>query len=584
MTILTDEEIRAVIEKHALLNAYKYKGVAQTASVMSSIMSTEPNMRRFAKTLKPIVDDAVKKVNAMSIDEISAGMKRTGAACVATRKEEVEGLPPLPGMNGITTPVFRLAPYPSGPLHIGNARMVVLNDEYARMNNGKLILCFDDTIGAMQKDIESGEGKFVLPESYDMIREGLEWLGVKWHQEFYKSDRLPIYYEYAEEVIRMGMTYACNCDAETFRELKNAGKPCPHHDMPAGETFDIFENMVAGKYKEGEVVIRMKTGLDLPDPALREPVIMRISYANHPRVGKKYAVWPMLEFSWGIDDHLFKITHIIRGKDLVKEDFIERFIWKLFGWKPCTIIHFGILLFEGIKLSKTHARRAIESEEYSGWDDPRTWSLQSLARRGFDPLSLRRTLLSMKLSMNDISFPYEMLYCEDKKLVDKKSVSVSFIPDPVRIDVVEIPRERWDVKTAVNAFDKASGSRESTVAAVQGKISFYVPREVVGMLNTGQPIRLKDLFNAALRGDRIVFHSKNPADVKNGKNTVPWVDASRENSTDVHVFMPDGSVVNGKGESFITGLQENQVVYFDRFGFARIDDVSCDGVIAWFAH
>lgn len=583
MTNMTDSDLKAIAEKYALINAVKYNGVAQTASVMASIMGAEPQVRPLAKRIKSLVDDAVKVVNSMSMDDIKAAMSRTGARVLRARGEVMEeeyGLPPLPNVKG--TPVLRLAPYPSGPLHIGNARMVVINDEYAKANNGKLILCFDDTIGAMQKDIEAGEGKFVLPEAYDMIREGLEWLGVKWSQEFYKSDRLPIYYEYCEKVIKMGVAYACNCDSDIFRDLKNAGKPCPHHEMPINDTLTVFSKMLAGKYGEGEVVIRMKTGLNLPDPALREPVIMRISHANHPRVGKKYPVWPMLEFSWGIDDHLFGITHIIRGKDLIKEDFIERFVWDLFGWPQKTILHFGILLFEGIKLSKTHARQMIESGEYSGWDDPRTWTLQSLARRGFNPESLRKVLVSLKLSLNDIAFPYDVLYSENRKLIEKSVASLNFVQDPVKITVSGLPRQEWVSTSFMNPFNKASGYREVEVASSQGRKSFFVPRETIRMLEQG-PVRLKDLFNVTMENGDIVFHSESPSEMK-GKNVSLWVDASPEKSIDVSVFMADGSVITGKGEPLIAALQEGQPVYFERFGFARIDDISCAGVITWFTH
>ncbi|GAH67937.1 unnamed protein product [marine sediment metagenome] len=66
---------------------------------------------------------------------------------------------------------------------------------------------------------------------------------------------------------------------------------------------------------------------------------MRISEAEHPRVGTKYIVWPMLEFSWAIDDYLIGVTHILRGSDLIKEDHIEEFIWNHFKWKKAEFNH-----------------------------------------------------------------------------------------------------------------------------------------------------------------------------------------------------------------------------------------------------
>jgi len=584
MATLSQAEIRKIIERYALINAYKYDGKAQTSSVMSSIISTEPDMRPHAKNIKPIVDEIVNSVNSMSMESIKNAMEQKGAVCLHERGEAVEqaeGLPPLPGLEGNKRPVFRLAPYPSGPLHIGNARMVILNAEYARLTNGKIILCFDDTIGAMQKDIESEEGaKFVVPEAYDMIREGLEWLGVKWQQEFYKSERLPVYYQYCVKVIKMNMAYACNCDVETFRDLKNAGMSCPHHDMPPKETLEIFQGMLDGKYNEGEVVIRLKTGVDLKDPALREPVIMRISFAKHPRVGNDYIVWPLLEFSWGIDDHEFGITHIIRGKDLYKEDFIEEFLWNLFGWKKKTILHFGILMFEGIKLSKTRARQMIQSGEYLGWDDPRTWSMQSLARRGISPEAVRKSLLDLRLSLNDISFSYTQLYANNKQYIEKCVVAFSFIPDPVKWFISEIPRSKWVARVLVNPFVKNGNYRDIEIEASKGKKVFYLSEASVDAMKKS-PVRLKDLFNIQKINGELHYHSEKPEGMK---SSIPWIDGRDGNNVDVQVLMPDGSVVSGKGESSIMAMDIGQVVYFDHFGFARIDEITDDGIVAWFAH
>lgn len=579
MANISTEEMELIVKKHAALNAAKYKGVAQVGSVMTSIMSTEPEMRKHAREIKPMVEKYVNFVNAMDMDEITGMIERTGASFVKTREDEVIGLPDLPGTTGIKKTIFRLAPYPSGPLHIGNARMVALNGEYAKLTNGKIVLCFDDTIGAMKKDIESNRAgaKYVVPEAYDMIREGLEWFGIKWHQEFYKSDRLPIYYEYCYKVIKMGVAYACNCDASVFRDLKNNGIPCPHRDMSVQETLRIFDAMLAGSFDEGSIVIRMKTGLDLKDPALREPVIMRISYANHPRVGNKYCVWPLLEFSWGIDDHEFGITHIIRGKDLYKEDFIEEFMWDLFGWKRKIILHYGIISFQGLKLSKTHAREMINAGEYIGWDDPRTWSLQSLARRGFKPDALRKTLLAMKLSLNDVDFPYGMLYAENKKMIADSSYTISFVPNPVKITVQGLTRTTWEIPVPVNVFNKEMGNRAVFIKGSQGKKTLFVPEDVIPMLGKG-PVKLNDLFSIVMKNDEIWMFASSPRDIKQSSS---WVDSKGVN---ISVFMPDGTVVDGKAEPLLRSVPTGNTVYLDRFGFVRLDDVCGNTIQAWFAH
>jgi glutamyl-tRNA synthetase len=75
--------------------------------------------------------------------------------------------------------------------------MVILNDAYVKRYDGTLLLVFDDTIGS--------EEKVVVPEAYDMIIEGLDWLGVKYHQKIFKSDRIPISYEYCRKALEQDM-------------------------------------------------------------------------------------------------------------------------------------------------------------------------------------------------------------------------------------------------------------------------------------------------------------------------------------------------------------------------------------------
>src|SRR5437870_12661803 len=122
-------------------------------------------------------------------------------------------LPPLPDAADGQV-VLRLAPYPSGPLHIGNARAFVLNDAYMKRYHGKLLLVFDDTIGSEEKPL--------LPEALDQVKEGLEWPGVEYGQVLYNGDRIPLHYEWTEKLLATGAAYVSECDAETLRTTREA--------------------------------------------------------------------------------------------------------------------------------------------------------------------------------------------------------------------------------------------------------------------------------------------------------------------------------------------------------------------------
>src|SRR5438876_490662 len=353
-------------------------------------------------------------------------------------------LPPLPNaVDGKV--VLRLAPYPSGPLHIGNARAFVLNDAYAKKYHGKLLLVFDDTIGS--------EDKPLLPEAFDQVREGLDWAGVEFHEVLYKSDRIPLHYEWAEKLLSTGEAYVCECDAETLRKNREAMKACVHRIQSVDETIAMWKAMLAGEYAEGEAVVRLRTAMADPNPAFRDRVLFRIAERDHPRVGDRYRVWPMLEFSWAVDDSLLGVTHVLRGKDLVMEDQMETRIWDIrgIGRRP-EFVHFGILRFKDLELSKSRYRKEIAAGHLTGIDDPRTWSLQSLRRRGIRPAALREFVLSFGLSLNDIEVPAETLYAENRKMIDKDANRYFFVPDPVAVEIAGLPPIEHVSKAEVRAF------------------------------------------------------------------------------------------------------------------------------------
>ncbi|MHA1698483.1 MAG: glutamate--tRNA ligase [Promethearchaeota archaeon] len=601
-----NDDITTLIKKITLVNAIKYKGKAKVGSVMNTIMGKHPEFRSRAREIKNLVQDKVDEINKMSLEEIENALVSLGFSkeSLNAKKKEEKTLPKLPGLDENIKPTFRLAPYPSGPLHIGNARMIILNDEYAKLTGGKLILCFDDTIGSSKKKREEkdSDAKFVIPEAYEMIRNGLKWLGVTWHEEVYKSDRLDIYYEYCEKLISKNQAYACTCDMAVFKGFKDDKNPCPHREPNPDESVDdhikrnlkIWKGMMNGEFEEGSVVIRLKTGMDLRDPALRDPVIMRISNAEHPRVGNKYKAWPMLEFSWAIDDHLLGITHIIRGKDLFKEDFVENFIWDIFKWKKPWILHYGIIR-TGFKLSKTKARKLIEKEVYFGWDDPRTWSLQSLKRRGIQPRALRKTLLDMGLSMTDIDFPYSILYSENQKLIDPIANRYFFVDDPVKIEIQGIKEDKIVAEPLINPLNEALGRRKITININNNKKTLFITRmdsKSIIKDEHSRIVRLKDFFNIKIEshenGGAIIkatYHSKDLETARNNKaKIIHWVDTEEDNIVKVEIIMDNGTIVQGFGEKNLENTKPDQIVQFERFGFVRIDKIKKDQLRAFLTH
>ncbi|MGQ0534633.1 MAG: glutamate--tRNA ligase, partial [Methanobacteriota archaeon] len=424
-----DDKVRATARLYALQNAALHGGRADPKAVLAKVMSQHPEARREARALIPAIEALVAEIDALGPDAQRALLEKEAPQLLERKGGERERpvLPPLPGAEEGKV-VMRLAPYPSGPLHIGNGRMAVLNDEYAKRHKAKLLLVFDDTIGS--------EEKIPVLEAYDLIREGLEWLGVKVHgAPIYKSDRIPLFYDWARKLLSLGLAYVCQCPAERLRANREQGLACDHRSQTPEEGLDGFEKMLSGAYTEGTAIVRLKTDMQDRNPAFRDRVLLRIAERAHPRpeIGTKYRVWPMLEFSWAVDDHLLGITHILRGKDLVIEDQMEAFIWTKMGLPKAHFGHFGMLRIAEMKLSKSKSLKEVRSGEFEGWHDPRTWSLQSLEKRGIRPEAVRDFILSFGLSQSDIEVPAENLYTENRKLVDREANRYFFVADPVAV-------------------------------------------------------------------------------------------------------------------------------------------------------
>jgi glutamyl-tRNA synthetase len=554
--------IDALIERYALANAFSHSGKAQAGSIIGKLIAEDPKYREQMKDLAPKIAKIVSEVNKMKIEEQEKKLLKVFPEFFEKKesKHEEKTLKELPNAEQGKV-VLRLAPFPSGPLHIGNAKTYLLNALYAEKYAGKLLLVIDDTIGSEEKQI--------LKDAYDLIPEGFKWLGVKWDGPItYKSDRLEIYYKYATELIKKGDAYVCECSAETLRKNRAEGKECVHRKQSIKENLEKWEAMHKGKYKEGQVSLRLKTSMTNPNPAFRDRVLFRISDRVHPRVGKKYRVWPMLEFSWAIDDHLLGVTHVIRGKDLMMETEMCKFIWDILKWPYPTIIHTGLVRMEGIKLSKSKAQKEVLSGAYAGWDDPRTWSLQSLKRRGILPHAIRHFIASIGLNDNDVTIPVDNLYAINRQLLDSVAHRYSFVMEPVKIDVKNAP----DIKEVEIKLHPERAEEKKKVPI--GK-SFYIQKRDFNL--KGKEVRLMHLYNIKL-DSKSEFTSKENKDIPR----IHWVPVDFAVKTEV--VMPDGAVVKGFAEKNVEKLKVDDIIQFERFGFVRLDKKDKDKITFYFAH
>ncbi len=586
---MDEEEIKRILWISGLKNAIEFGGIPNRKAVMGKLMADRKDLRPQAKIINPILDDIISKIKNLDIEKQKEKLLNLEPNIFEEEEdlEEEKQLPELPDVGKYKKVVMRLAPYPSGALHIGNARGFVLNDEYTKKYNGDLILFYDDTIGSQKSLRQTPKAKYVLPEAYDLIQEGLKWLGVNYNKILYKSDRLELFYEYCEKLINDHTAYVCFCSGAEFREnYKKLGKNCPHRSHPIKKNQYEWNNMLKGKYHEGEAVVRLKTGMDQKDPALRDQIIMRISEAEHPRVGNKYIIWPLLEFAMAIDDYLIGATHIIRGIDLVKEGIIEEFIWDHFGWKKAKLLYYGRLKFPGKKLSKTETRNNIQKKIYQGWDDPRTWSLQSLKKRGIKPQALREALLDLGMSQTGITFSDNWIYSKNKNIIDEISNRYFFVKNPISLIVNNIPFNNYIAEPLVHPTHPEKGHRKIKCVAKNNHLDLFISASDTEKMESGQILRLKDLMNIQVESIDFnknliesTFHSK---DLSREFSIIQWV--PKDEKIKVSILNPDGSFSEGFGEINLLKIPMNRTIQFERYGFVNPIELKENNLFCYFTH
>jgi glutamyl-tRNA synthetase len=549
-----------------LENAIKFNGKASQGSIIGILIALDPNVRSNIKEVSKYVSEAIKEVNCMSIILQKEKFAKLSHLIHHEEKKEKLGLPDLNNVGkGV---VVRFAPYPSGPLHIGNAKQLILNDEYSKRYNGKFLLVFDDTIGSKEKNIE--------PDAYNLIPDGLKWMGTKVDESYYKSDRLEIYYKYAIDLINENKAYVCFCSSERLRNNRKKELDCKHRNHSIKENLDYWQKMIIKKFKPGEATLRIKTSMNHPNPAFRDRVLFRISDRKHPRTKSKYSVWPLLEFSWAIDDHLLGMTHIIRGKDLMIESDMEKFIWDIFGWQHPELIHTGMVQIEGIKLSKSKSKKEVHSGKYSGWDDPRTWSLQSLRRRGFKPEAIKSFLLKSGLSKNDVTVPIEDLYSENRDLIDDESNRYFFVNDPKLITIENFKGR--NVELNLHPDHPENGKRK-----IKAFNKFYINKKDFDSLEENKLYRLMDCVNFTKQNNKFIFHSQDYEAYKDqGARIMHWLPG--KDNIKASVVMDDASVLNGLLEKNASKLKLNEICQFERTFFVKLDKKTKTSYTFYFLH
>ncbi len=444
----------------------------------------------------------------------------------------------------------RFPPEPNGYLHIGHAKSILLNYGLAQKYGGKFNVRFDDTNPTKEKE-----------EFVESIKADVEWLGADWEDRLYfASDYFEQMYEVAVKLIRKGKAYVSDLSAEEIREyrgtLTEPGRNDPNRDRSVTENLALFEQMRAGKFADGEKVLRAKIDMASPNINMRDPVIYRVAHMTHHRTGDKWCIYPMYDLAHPIEDAIEGITHSICTLEF--EDHRPLYDWVVQEAEyphPPKQIEFAKLYLTNVVTGKRYIKKLVEDGIVDGWDDPRLVSIAALRRRGFTPESLRRFVELCGVSKANSSTDYAMLeYCIREDLKLKKPRMMAAL-DPVKLMIDNYPEGETEyLEVPNNLENEALGSRQVPFCRelyIDRDDFMEEPPKKYFRLFPGNEVRLMSAyfvkcvgFEKDENGNVTVVHCTYDPETKQGsgftgrkvKGTIHWVPAPYAVSAEVRLY------------------------------------------------
>jgi glutaminyl-tRNA synthetase len=398
----------------------------------------------------------------------------------------------------------RFPPEPNGYLHLGHASSICLNFGVAKKFGGKTNLRFDDT-NPVTEDTEY----------VDSIQEDVKWLGFDWENIFYASDYFDQLYDFAVQLIKQGDAYVCDLSSDEIAEQKGtpteAGTNSEYRNRTVEENLQLFADMKAGKYKEGEKTLRAKIDMASPNMLMRDPLLYRIKFAHHHRTGDKWCIYPMYDFAHGQSDSIEKITHSICTLEFVPHREVYDWCIEKLGIYPSKQYEFARVNVNYTVMSKRKLKQLVEEQHVAGWDDPRMPTISGMRRRGYTASAIRefcdRAGIAKREKINDISL-LEFCVREDLNKIALRRMAVF---NPVKVIITNLENEiLLDIEN--NPEDETSGYRKVAFTKeiyIEREDFVEEPQKKVFKMETGKAIRLKGAFIVTCdqRGERCRWKS-----------------------------------------------------------------------------
>lgn len=556
-----DDATKDKIFRIALQNAFEH-GKTSEKIVLSKVLGQEPQLRTQVREIMPEITQIVNGINQMSQEQVRTEIEGRFPDILEKpqRQEERQGLPPLEGAEHGKV-ITRFPPEPNGYPHIGHAKAAIIDEEYARMYGGKLILRFDDTNPEAER-----------LEFYAAIKVGLDWLGVKYDSVKNTSDDIELLYKKGVELLDGDFAYVCTCKQDDISKNRRQMKECKCRQGDLGQNRERWEKMFT-KYKQGDAIVRFRGNMSSENTVMRDPVLFRIINTKHPLLGDRYRVYPSYDLAVAIEDSIDGITHAFRTKEYELRNELYYAILDALKMRKPEVIEFSRLGFEGMPVSKRVLRPLIEECRVSGYDDPRLPTLEALKRRGIRPEAIRKFVLSLGFTKADTLAPFETLESFNRKIVDGESVRLHMVKRPKTITVLGLPQSI----TMQNHPTADMGSRTVELDKV-----LLVEEEDLQNAEPGDEIRFMGLGNIRITKNGANAEGQYEGDqMRQGIPKVHWV--AEHSAQMIKVLIPsqlfhgeefnENSLeeINVFTEPYYNQLKEGAAIQFVRFGYCRKD-------------
>eukprot|EP00600_Ochromonadales_sp_CCMP1393_P001035 CAMPEP_0174984316 /NCGR_PEP_ID=MMETSP0004_2-20121128/17655_1 /TAXON_ID=420556 /ORGANISM="Ochromonas sp., Strain CCMP1393" /LENGTH=790 /DNA_ID=CAMNT_0016236713 /DNA_START=56 /DNA_END=2428 /DNA_ORIENTATION=- len=340
-----------------------------------------------------------------------------GVVAAAGKAEGGDGDAAAAGAGGTCPPLegavegqvcTRFPPEPSGYLHIGHAKAVLLNQYYAQRYNGKLLVRFDDTNPSKEKE-----------EFQENILRDLATLNVVPHAVSFSSDHFATCETLARKMIAEGKGYMDDTDQETMQAERMDRKDSKHRNTTPAENLKIFEQLLQGAVEARGFCLRAKIDMQSVNGTMRDPVLYRFNDTPHHRTGTKFKAYPTYDFACPIIDSVEGVTHALRTTEYNDRDEQYHWIQEALQLRPVKVHAFGKMNFIHTVLSKRKLNWFVEQKLVEGWFDPRFPTIQGCVRRGMNVDALKNFIINQGASRRVITMEWDKFWSENKKVLEE---------------------------------------------------------------------------------------------------------------------------------------------------------------------